>query len=249
MARAKVRRIDFHPDDFITGIFGRLSAAEVGVYWTVCTYIYAEGGPVDEDHDMLARCLKLRRPQVKTILDSLVAAGKLQRTVIEGVTKLTQKRAQDELNAARKRIETNRNNARGGQNDEENQSEAVATASGVAERPAVQPPTTNHQDQDSDTNVSGAKAPSPPSDAPDASLKDRIWGPALDWLAKQSGKRQDRLRPVVGKWCRDHGEGRTLEALEQASRNAPLDPIPYVERILAAKPRGPTGGDPVNFLG
>lgn len=73
----------------------------------------------------------------------------------------------------------------------------------------------------------------------DAPLKERIFGPALDWLAKQTGKPKARLRSVVGKWCSESGDGPTLQALTEAARNSPLDPIPYVERVL--KPKAPNG--------
>lgn len=78
-----------------------------------------------------------------------------------------------------------------------------------------------------------------PSEGADAPLKERIFGPALDWLAKQSGKPKDKLRPLVGRWCSKHGDGATLEALAAAAKNAPLDPIPYIERVL--KPKAPNG--------
>lgn len=78
-----------------------------------------------------------------------------------------------------------------------------------------------------------------PSEGADAPLKERIFGPALEWLAKQSGKPKDKLRPLVGRWCSKHGDGATLEALAAAAKNAPLDPIPYIERVL--KPKAPNG--------
>lgn len=63
-------------------------------------------------------------------------------------------------------------------------------------------------------------------------LKSRIWGPALDWLANQSGKPPDRMRAMLGKWCKTHGEGTVLEALTQAAKQSPLDPVPYIEKAL-----------------
>lgn len=63
-------------------------------------------------------------------------------------------------------------------------------------------------------------------------LKTRIFGPAREWLAKASGKSDAQVRKVLGQWCRDHGDGKTLTAIEEASRNAPLDPIPYITKIL-----------------
>ena len=69
-----------------------------------------------------------------------------------------------------------------------------------------------------------------PSDQAD--LKTRIFGPALEWLVKQTGKPESSMRAMLGKWCRDHDDGSVLDALTAASRNAPLDPIPYVNKLL-----------------
>lgn len=69
-------------------------------------------------------------------------------------------------------------------------------------------------------------------------LKSRIFGPAREWLGKQAQLPDRKVRALLGKWCRDHGDGRTLEALQAAGRNAPLDPIPYITRLLTEKPRG-----------
>lgn len=79
----------------------------------------------------------------------------------------------------------------------------------------------------------------PPSEDASASLasdplKSRIWGPALDWLCKATKQPQAKIRPMVGKWVSDYGDGGTLEAIEAASKNAPLAPIPYINKILKA---------------
>lgn len=83
-------------------------------------------------------------------------------------------------------------------------------------------------------SVANATGGEPPFE--DEDLKTRIFGPALDWLGKQTCKSPDKLRPLVGKWCSTHGDGRTLEALQQASKNAPLDPVPYIEKLLGGQP-------------
>lgn len=67
----------------------------------------------------------------------------------------------------------------------------------------------------------------PKRDPPD--LKTEIWGPCLTWLAEHTSKPMGKLRPVVGRWCRDFGEGRTLELMQQMAREAPIDPIAWME--------------------
>lgn len=71
-----------------------------------------------------------------------------------------------------------------------------------------------------------------------ADLKTRIFGPAREWLGQQTGKSDTQIRKLLGMWCSRYGDGRTLEALQCASRNAPLDPIPYITRLLTEKPNG-----------
>ncbi len=81
--------------------------------------------------------------------------------------------------------------------------------------------------KDSEPIGSGAMAPSQPED-----LKSRIFGPALEWLAKQAEKPKPKIRSIVGKWCRDHGDGRTLEEMQNCARAGAVDPIAWIEAKL-----------------
>ena len=84
-----------------------------------------------------------------------------------------------------------------------------------------------------ESRVSESELPDPGAAEP-RPLKARLFGPALEWLAEQSGRPQDKLRGLVGKWCRDHGDGAVLEAFERCARAAPVDPVPWLERALTA---------------
>ena len=77
--------------------------------------------------------------------------------------------------------------------------------------------------------------------APEGSLKDQIWGPCLRWLAKQSEKPVDKLRPLLGKWCKVYGEGAVLEAMQRAERASPVDPVSWLTKALQAN--GAADGD------
>lgn len=77
----------------------------------------------------------------------------------------------------------------------------------------------------------------------DAPLKARIFGPCLEWLAKQTRQDPNKLRALVGKWCSKHGDGKTLEAISAAQTSAALDPIPYITRILGRGGKSPGGTD------
>lgn len=91
-------------------------------------------------------------------------------------------------------------------------------------------------------NIS-AKADAPAAPHGDADLKGRIFGTALDWLAPKAGRSKDALRSMVGRWCSQHGDQATLDALNQAAKHSPLDPLPYIEKLLTknspAKPSEP----------
>ena len=78
-------------------------------------------------------------------------------------------------------------------------------------------------------------------------LKGKIFGTALDWLASKSGKSKNSLRSLAGKWIKDHGEEATLKAMNEAAKNSPLDPVPYIEKVFAAKPKAaePIQADPL----
>ncbi|MCH7707039.1 MAG: helix-turn-helix domain-containing protein [Myxococcales bacterium] len=85
-------------------------------------------------------------------------------------------------------------------------------------------PTTKSSDEDLSAP---AGAPAPTHD-----LKSRIFGTVLDWLAEQSGRPKHKLRSMVGRWCRDHGDGRVLEIMTQAARCGPVEPVAWIEQTL-----------------
>ena len=66
-------------------------------------------------------------------------------------------------------------------------------------------------------------------------MKAQVFGPCLQWLSDHTDKPPDKLRPLVGKWCRDFGDGAVLEAVAHAARSPPVDPVSWVEARL--KPR------------
>lgn len=90
-------------------------------------------------------------------------------------------------------------------------------------------------EREGDSEPNGSSAASAPLD-----LKSQIFGPCLDWLAKQSGKSESKLRPMVGRWCSRYGDGGTLDGLVAAARASPVDPIAWIEGVLGgtAKPKG-----------
>lgn len=68
-----------------------------------------------------------------------------------------------------------------------------------------------------------------------AALKALLFGQCLAWLVENTGKSEPSCRSVIGKWCRDHGEGNALEAFMAASRECPVDPVSWFEHRLRDK--------------
>lgn len=126
MSTGKIRRIDYYPDEYISGVGGVLRADEQGVYWMVCSLIMSEGGPVQFDDRRMAGLCRLRPSAIKRIVGALVERGKL--ALIDG--KLSQKRAQSELERASNRIQSAiENGSKGGrprQKSQQNQQNAKA---------------------------------------------------------------------------------------------------------------------------
>lgn len=79
------------------------------------------------------------------------------------------------------------------------------------------------------------EAPMAPSLAPNDDLKSRLFGAGLNWLSGASERPTAKLRPMVGRWIKDHGEGAVLEAFTKAYRESPVDPVAWIERTLKGK--------------
>ncbi|MDE2020831.1 MAG: hypothetical protein KGJ13_10890 [Patescibacteria group bacterium] len=71
----------------------------------------------------------------------------------------------------------------------------------------------------------------------DASAGESIFGEHLVWLANHSGKSAGSLRSWLGKCCSQYGRPATLTALLElrATSPPPIDPVPYMRRILEGK--------------
>jgi hypothetical protein len=111
----KIRRVDFYPDDWITGTID-LSHDERSVYISLCAAIWAKGGPVDEQYvQHICGSGRVNERHFVRGLAGLLAKGKVTRIETEFGQKLTQIRAESELNRAKIRTESSQNNgAKGG---------------------------------------------------------------------------------------------------------------------------------------
>ncbi len=97
---AKVRKIDFSPDEFLIGVTG-MKPMDIAVYWVACSLMYSSGDAIQADDERLFSIIKARKSDIIATLNRLVARGKLQRNGSE----LAQKRCRTELERAAERIQ------------------------------------------------------------------------------------------------------------------------------------------------
>jgi uncharacterized protein YdaU (DUF1376 family) len=110
MSKSKIRRIDFSPDEFLSGT-SELSLEETGAYWKVCSLIYSRRGPIDDDDRWIATAIAADVRKWKPIKARLVSKGKL--IITDG--KVSNRRCEAELMNAHDRIrKANENGAKGG---------------------------------------------------------------------------------------------------------------------------------------
>lgn len=100
----------------------------------------------------------------------------------------------------------------------------------------------NKGNKDNNTEAKASSGQEPPED----DLKMVIFSKGLGWLAKHTGREEKNLRPIIGRWCATHGDGKTLEAMREAQRDSPIDPVAYIEKILD-KSKGLNGHKPIDW--
>lgn len=126
----KVRRVDYAPDEYISGVGGLLRADEQGVYWMLCSMVMSEGGSIARNDRRISSLCLIRPADAGKITDKLIAIGKIK---VGGDGKLYQNRALSEVERSANRIQTaSENGAKGGrpsQKDKPNQRETKAAGS------------------------------------------------------------------------------------------------------------------------
>jgi len=94
--------------------------------------------------------------------------------------------------------------------------------------PAKKSPPDPLKETSSDPNGSGADAPPKP-----ASDADQVWGPGLQWLAREANTTTTKLRSLVGRWVRDHGPERVWQIMADGMAS-PMPIAQPVEWMTAA---------------
>ncbi|MGN6772026.1 MAG: hypothetical protein ACTHJQ_19595 [Rhizobiaceae bacterium] len=222
---AKARRIDYSPDEYIAGVGGVLDAAEQGIYWMICSLIMSEGHAIEQNDRRIAG-LCLRRPaEVRKVIDSLVAKGKILR-LNDG--KLAQKRALNEVEKSLNRISTaSENGAKGGRpKGKHQQKQQKPKADGFPDEKLSltindQPPT--------DYSEAKASAQSAPPD-----FKQALFSEGLASLLRQTSKSEEQVRRLLGKWLKIAGNDprKVLTKIKQAEADQVADVVAWVQAAL-----------------
>lgn len=257
--KAKARRVDYYPDEYIAGVGGVLDAVEQGIYWMICSLIMSEGGAIEQNDRRLAGLCRIRPSDIRRTIDRLVERGKIHR---HDDGKLFQKRAQSEVEKSLNRIQTAiENGSNGGRPAKkgtrfQQTSEPNGSFSAKANH---QPPTTNLSEDDfakaqsSTRRSSKSKPVTEPAKSIDMSAaggngspEDRFWAMAADMEAKGVG------RAVLGKLAGLYG-GDFVSAIG-ALESAKLAKVPraYLGKIISnlekANGPAPIGGVPAWVL-
>lgn len=213
------------PMDFFKRTLG-WSLAERGAYSCLIDAYYMFGEPLPDDDASLAALLGVQIEEWLPL--SVRVRSKFQ--VIDGFLRHERCDSELEIQAEKgtKKAASSRENGKlGGRPKLLKTKRNKPTKTYAKPNDNPEEPTIHNNTIDAEAKASSEAAAPPTED-----LKTIIFGTALDWLSTKSGKSKDRFRSLAGKWCSQHGDARTLEAMQVAARNAPLDPVPYIEKYL-----------------
>lgn len=218
---AKYTVFPLYTDDYL-GDTTHLTTIEHGAYLMLLIACWRSGGSLPDNDKLLARYAKLTSGQWARMSDVIRAF------FVTENDRIMSPRLTDELEAVRQKSKTQKTNADARWLKRRETRDAVASDRQCQRDASSSSSSSSSSKQDSEPNGSSAVARVEPED-----LKSRIFGPALTWMAKHTGKTERALRSMLGKWCRDHGDGATLEALQAASRAGPIEPVAWIEAKLA----------------
>lgn len=93
--------------------------------------------------------------------------------------------------------------------------------------------------------VSAGTRPGPDENSRKLEATIERWHVPLEWLACHTDRPRAGLRALLGRWCRDHGEGAVRAALDEAARSPPAEPVAWLEARLK-RGCGSQTRDPLN---
>lgn len=198
----KVRRVDFYPDDWLSGTL-ELNDLDRGVYITICALIYARGSTITIE--LLKRHCHSHGNALAASLTRLSEARKIVRTGPE----IGQKRCRNELERAEKRL---RNASENGTKGNEIKKVIAATRSDVANANNQQPTTNIYSEEDKSSSDAGASSDHDP-------VKE-IFDRGVAILGRNR-------RALLGKMAKQYGQVAVLAAIVATEQAAPIDPVSY----------------------
>lgn len=232
---SKIRHIDFYPDEFLTGVSGKLTPEQTGVYWTICSLIYSNGGPIDNDPSWLGNIMRgTHWRTVKRIIKELVKMGKVE----SKSGSLMVQRCRKELARTEQRIGKARaSGLQGGRPYKENND--LTKPDGLfCEKLTTnyQLPTTNYHSVSKDTVTEATKVDPPESiktTSHDDTIK-TIFDTGVALLTK-TGHSEKQARSLVGKWRKSAGDEKLAGLLVSAA--AKTNPVEWIMKSVEPKRR------------
>lgn len=210
-----------YPGDYMSKTM-HLSMVEDGAYTRLLDWYYANEQPIPGERRYA--CARASNAIEKKAVDAVLAEFFV---ASEGTHRSA--RADAEIEAARKRIATARDNGKkGGKKPKEN----------PAGNPVGSDPPTNQatgwgdslspqRAKDSEANASGGEPP-------DAA--ELIWGLGVPLLVS-AGLAEKAARSMLGLLRKGHPDAVIVEALHGCAEQRPLDPIAFLQGRLRAKPK------------
>lgn len=249
---AKVRKIDFSPDEWLQGT-RRLDNATRGLYITACALIYSKGGPVEID-DLQTICRdhgNAFKRQLKTLVDLgkvTVADGRIDNQRCENELENARKRSGKASEKAAKRWKNNETHDAGAmlrsiaaasndqkdelkplQNNETNDATALP---GHLSKPPPQPPPSHPSSSPPSDSPYNYTLPLPPPSGTYVPAADEPRQPIPYDPVKEIFDRGVHLlggrRPLLGRMVKQYGDVAVLDAIIACENERPIDPVSFL---------------------
>ena len=251
----------FYPADYLAKTTS-LTTELHGAYMLLLMAYWANGGPLADDQDELAAICKMtpatfqrarnRLCKFFTIADGVWANKRMDEELTKTQGMIAQKSAAGKASAQRKSNRSTNGDPNGNSTrvDQPLERETQREVNQSQLQPQEKIPVASQLSADAPPAEPDLAIPGFLDRRQPADLKTELFGPCLAWLASQSGKPEGQLRPLIGKWLRDWGDGAVLEAFVAAQRESPVEPVGWITRALEArsgtgtgKRRRPTAGE------
>lgn len=231
----------------LLGALAAMSTDHKIVYMMVLLRIYDVRGPCPDSLDALSLRCGINKRRTTDALDALFRAGKLER-VTGGIMNPFAAKVLIESEASRERLA--KAGAEGG----------FATAKKYKKNQRNRPSDATATPQQQDLDLDSVGSNEPTTQATPAAVggevfegdvvsleldtRTRLFREGIPKLARITGKPVDRLKPIVGKWLRDHQDDAVavLRAIEDAERNRVVEPVTWISASLRRKAPTPRRG-------